>query len=151
MRFVYTDGKNVDFIYLCQQLDNHLNWLAGGEEHRTQYVQHNTLEKIQDAYVAYHGEQPVGGGAFRFYEEGVAEVKRVFVLPEYRGKKVASALMKCIEEKAKEKGFHTLRLETGADFADAVALYTKLGYTVVENYGQYKGMEQSVCMEKKLR
>jgi GNAT superfamily N-acetyltransferase len=80
----------------------------------------------------------------------VAEIKRVFVREEYRGRGISKQLMAHIEKKAAEKGYTALILETGAPLKAAMSLYMELGYQIMDNYGPYKGMVHSVCMRKEL-
>ena len=150
MNFVFTDGCNQDFVALCQLLDDNLNELAGGEENRKQYIQYNALKDIHDVVIAYDGNVPVGCAAFKLFADKIAEVKRVFVKKEYRGKGVAKELIVLLEKRAKEKDFSYLVLETGRALLEANALYQRLGYSLIENYGQYKGLAASVCMKKEL-
>lgn len=150
MEYIYTDGQNSDFAGLCILLDESLEKLAGHMIDRTQYRQYNTLEKIHDVVLVYDGAMPVACAGFRQYSQGVAEVKRVFVREEYRGRGISKAMMALIEEKALEKGFTALILETGAPLLTAISLYTNLGYQIIDNYGPYAHMTQSVCMRKNL-
>jgi len=55
-----------------------------------------------------------------------------------------------LERWAVELGYGRCVLETGLRMPDAVAVYTKKGYGRMENFGQYVGMENSVCFEKVL-
>lgn len=150
MEFVYTNGKNPDFIELCHLLDAYLNDLVGGEENRSEYLQYNTLEDIHDVVLAYQDNDPIGCASFKYFDKGIAEVKRVFIKEKYRGNGVSEQLMSLLEQRAKEKGYCKLILESGAPLVEAMGLYNKIGYTVSEKYGQYKGMEESICMEKVL-
>ena len=93
---------------------------------------------------------PVGSASFKKYDDECAEVKRVFVKQEYRGRGISNILMKMLEERAREKGFKYFILESGEPLVSAMALYRKSGYKVIPNYGQYVDMEESVCMKKKL-
>lgn len=151
MRFVHTNGENPDFIELCRDLDIFLNELVGGEENRAEYIPYNRLCDIHDAIVAYDGEIPVGCAAFKKYDDECAEVKRVFIRREYRGKGISYELMKRLENAAKEQGFRHLILESGDALVAAMSLYKKIGYEVIPNYGQYKNMPDSVCMKKIIR
>lgn len=148
MEFLYTDGRNQDFIELCHLLDAYLNDLVGGEENRTQYLRYNTLGDIHDVVLAFEDDNPIGCASFKFFERGIAEVKRVFIKKEYRGKGVSKQLMGLLEKRAKEKGFYKLVLESGAPLIEAMGLYYKMGYAVIENYGQYKDIDESICMLK---
>lgn len=150
MKLIYTNGENEDFINLCQMLDDYLNEIVGGEKQRSQYVRYNKLDDIHDVILIYEDELPIACASFKFYEEGVAELKRVYVHKAYRGRGLSLILMGKLEEKAKEQGFHTLILETGKLLVEAGGLYKKIGYKIIDNYGQYKNMSDSVCMCKML-
>ena len=150
MNILFTDGKNTDFAALCKELDDHLNELVGGEKQRRQYVQYNTLEAIQDAVLIYMDDKPVACGGFKHYSEKTAEVKRVFVKNSYRGQGLSKKLMAALEQRAGQKGYTSLILETGAILTAAMGLYTGIGYQIIENYGQYRGMKDSICMQKTL-
>ena len=136
MRFEYTDGNNKDFIELCHGLDDFLNELVGGEENRAEYIPYNQLDDIHDVIIAYDDE--------------CAEVKRVFIKQEYRGKGISNTLMELLENAARKQGYHYLILESGEPLVAAMALYRKIGYKVIPNYGQYKDMPDSICMRKEL-
>lgn len=147
----YTNGNSQDFIRLCQLLDESLNELVGGEEQRKEYNQYNKLDHIHDVILICENDTPVACGAFKYYEEGVAEVKRVFVRKEFRGQGISKLIMQQLEEKAREQGFDSLILETGKPLTAAIGLYSSLGYQVIDNYGQYKNLPMSVCMLKDIK
>lgn len=148
MRFVYTDGCSLDFIELCNELDNFLNELVDGEENRTEYISYNQLDDIQSVIIAYD-DIPVGSVSLKKYDHECAEVKRVFVKEEYRYKGIANKLMELLENAAREQGYRYLILESGEPLVAARALYRKIGYKVIQNYGQYKDMPDFICMKKK--
>ena len=149
MRFVYTDGSSLDFMELCHELDDFLNELVGGEENRAEYILYNQLDDIHNVVVTYD-DIPVGSASFKKYDDECAEVKRVFVKEEYRNKGIANELMELLENAAREQGYRYLILESGKPLVAAMALYRKIGYKVIPNYGQYKDMPDSICMKKKL-
>ena len=149
MRFVYTDGSSLDFMELCHELDDFLNELVGGEENRAEYIPYNQLDDIHNVVVTYD-DIPVGSASFKKYDDECAEVKRVFVKEEYRNKGIANELMELLENAAREQGYRYLILESGAPLVAAMALYRKIGYKVIQNYGQYRDMPDSICMKKKL-
>ncbi len=149
MKLIYTNGKNPDFISLCKQLDNNLNTIIGCDR-QTIYCEYNHLDDIHDVWIAYEETRPVGCASFKQYADQIAEVKRVFVLPEYRGRGISNALMDALELKAIEKGFASLILETGRPLTTAIQLYQNRGYHIIQNYGQYECMGESVCMQKDL-
>lgn len=150
MRFIYTDGSNKDFIKLCHMLDDFLNALVGGEQNRAQYITYNKLDDIHDVIVVYDGAAPVGCASFKKYDEENAEVKRVFIKDEYRGRGISKTLMSMLEERARNQGYKNLILESGEPLVAAMELYRRLGYKVIPNYGQYKDMPESICMRKEL-
>ena len=150
MRFVYTVGSSLDFMELCHELDDFLNELVGGEENRAEYILYNQLDDIHNVIVAYDDDIPVGSVSFKKYDDECAEVKRVFVKEEYRNKGIANELMELLENTAREQGYRYLILESGAPLVAAMALYRKIGYKVIQNYGQYRDMPDSICMKKKL-
>jgi GNAT superfamily N-acetyltransferase len=150
MKIVYTTGSDKNFVELCQMLDENLNEIVGGEQQRKEYVQYNLLNDIHDVVLAYQDDIPVGCASFKQYDGQTAEVKRVFVRKEHRGIGISKQLMREIEDIAKRKGFTTLILETGAPLVEAQSLYKKLGFQVIDNYGQYKDMKGSVCMQKEI-
>ncbi len=149
MRFVYTDGSSLDFMELCHELDDFLNELVGGEENRAEYILYNQLDDIHNVVVTYD-DIPVGSASFKKYDDECAEVKRVFVKEEYRNKGIANELMELLENAAREQGYRYLILESGKPLVAAMALYRKIGYKVIPNYGQYKDMSDSICMKKEL-
>jgi GNAT superfamily N-acetyltransferase len=80
----------------------------------------------------------------------IMEVKRMYTLPEYRGKGIASIVLAELEKWAAELGYQKTVLETGKRQPEAIALYEKNNYRQIPNYGQYAGVENSVCFEKEL-
>lgn len=93
---------------------------------------------------------PVGCGAFRPMFPGVAEVKRMFVIPAARGQGVAGQILATLEALARQAGYSRVRLETGLRQPEAIRLYQKAGYHPIPNYGQYVNKPLSVCFEKHL-
>lgn len=133
---------------MCNQLDDNLNKIVGGETQRSQYIQYNGLSDIHDVFVLYEDEKPVRCASFKEYEPGIAEVKRVFVHDTYRGLGLSKILMQVVEQKAIQFGYKELILETGDALVAAHGLYRSLGFDVIPNYGQYEDMKESVCMRK---
>jgi putative acetyltransferase len=146
IRLLRTNSDNADFRALVTLLDADLR-IRDGEEHDF-YAQFNKLDKIRHALVAYENETAVGCGAFKEFAAGVAEIKRMFVLPEARRRGVAGKILSELETWAKEQNFSECVLETGLKQPEAVGLYQKSGYEIIPNYGQYAGIENSVCMRK---
>ncbi|AHM61055.1 acetyltransferase, N-acetylglutamate synthase [Flammeovirgaceae bacterium 311] len=148
VQLIRTDSQNRDFRHLVHYLDRELAE-RDGDDHAF-YHQFNKIDKIKHVVVAYLDHTPAGCGAIKEYESGVAEVKRMFVLANQRRMRIASQLLKELEQWAAELNYHTLILETGQAQPEAIALYRKSGYQQIPNYGQYAGVENSVCMKKTL-
>ena len=117
---------------------------------RSEYIPYNQLDDIHDVIVAYDDDIPVGIASFKKYDDECAEVKRVFIKQEYRGRGISNKLLELLEKAAREKRYQYLILESGEPLVAAMALYRKMGYKVIPNYGQYKDMPDSICMKKKL-
>lgn len=141
-----TSSSNPDFIALVKHLDADLLVRDGKEQ--TFYNQFNKIDKIKNVVVAYDNDKPVACGAIKQFSENAMEVKRMYTLPEQRGKGVATKILTELEKWAKELGYEKCVLETGKRQPEAIALYKKNGYTIIPNYGQYIGIENSVCFEK---
>ena len=150
IRFEYTDGHNIDFIFLCHALDDFLNAIVGGEKNRAQYIPYNAVDDIHDVIVMYDADKAIGCAGFKWHDAECAEVKRVFIRDEYRGYGLSKRLMDCLENAARCKGFSYLVLESGEPLVAAMALYRAIGYETIPNYGPYVDMPDSVCMKKNL-
>lgn len=102
--------------------------------------------------VAYSEGQPVGCGAIRRIGEGIAEVKRMYVAPEWRGRGVGRTLLEALEAEARQLGVTRIVLETGNLQQSALALYRRCGFAVIDLFGEYvDSPETSVCMGKEIR
>lgn len=145
---IRTTSDNQDFEKLVIALDAYLA-ILDGEDHAF-YAQFNKTNLLKNAVIAYENETPVGIGAYKEYDSETVEMKRMYTLPEFRGKGIASKILSELELWAKEENYKTAVLETGFMQKDAISLYQKLGYVITENYGQYKGVENSICMKKTL-
>jgi GNAT superfamily N-acetyltransferase len=82
---------------------------------------------------------PLGCGALRVLGDGVAEVKRMYVAPAARGRGVSKAVLAALEDAAGERGWTTLRLETGPLQPEAIGLYSGAGYRPIGAFGAYVG------------
>ena len=143
-----TTSENKDFIELVRHLDRYLA-ITDGDEHAF-YNQFNKINTIKHVIVACLDEKPVGCGAIKEYSDNTTEVKRMFVLPEIRGRGIATTILTELENWARELGYKSCILETGKKQPEAIGLYQKNGYQLIPSYGQYKNVENSVCFEKKL-
>lgn len=102
--------------------------------------------------IACAGDAPIACGMIRPFAEDaqIAEVKRVYVEPQWRGRGVARRLMLALEAEAKSRGYNATALETGLLQPAAIRLYEAIGYTRRPCFGQYKDDPLSACYEKRL-
>ena len=147
-KLIKTNSENPDFIDLVKLLDKELQ-KRDGDEHSF-YAQYNKIDKIKNVVVAYYNDVAVGCGAIKEHTNDTMEVKRMFVKDEYRSKGIATKVLIELENWTKELGFSKCILETGLKQPEAIRLYKKNNYKVIPNYGQYAGVDNSVCMEKVL-
>ncbi|WP_130733612.1 GNAT family N-acetyltransferase [Flavobacterium sp. J27] len=143
---VRTHSSNPDFIHLVSKLDKDLA-IRDGDEH-VFYAQFNAIDTIKHAVVLYLDQKPVACGAIKPYDENTMEVKRMFVPEEFRGNGFAMKVLVALETWAKDLNCTELVLETGLKQPEAIALYKKSGFIIIPNYGQYIGIENSVCFRK---
>ncbi len=145
---VRTTSSNIDFITLVNHLNNYLK-IMDGEEHDF-YSQYNGIESLKNVVVGYINNKPVGCGAFKNFDANRVEIKRMFTSIEFRGTGVAGEILKELEKWAKELAYSYCILETGKRQIEAVQFYKKNKYQIIDNYGQYIGVANSICFEKKL-
>ena len=148
IRLIRTDSDSDDFIELVKLLDAELA-ILDGDEHAF-YAQLNKTDKIKHVIVAYENDKPISCGAIREYSPAIMEVKRMYTIPESRGKGIATKILNELEKWASELSYQKCILETGKRQPDAIWLYQKNGYRVILNYGKYVEMENSVCFEKEI-
>jgi putative acetyltransferase len=149
VRIIRTNSDNQDFVQLVRHLDADLA-KRDGEDHSF-YAQFNKIDKIKYVVVAYEDDRPVGCGAIKEYAPDTMEIKRMYTLPESRGKGIASKILRELEAWAVELSYEKCILETGKKQPEAIGLYKKNGYQIIPNYGQYAEIENSICFEKPIR
>ncbi len=141
-----TKSEDVDFRKLVSLLDNDLA-IRDGAEHSF-YAQFNKIDSIKNVVVLYVNNEAVSCGAYKVYNENTVEIKRMFTKLSYRGSGLAAKVLGELESWAIENNYQNCILETGKKQPEAIALYTKAGYNIIPNYGQYEHVENSVCMRK---
>ena len=144
--FLRTNSDNTAFRELVTLLDEDLHQ-RDGQEHAF-YAQFNKIANIRHAIVCFNGQDAVGCGAFKAYDENTVEIKRMFVKPAYRGQGIGLQILKELEKWAAELQYTAAVLETGKRQPEAIRLYQKAGYALIKNFGQYENVENSVCMRK---
>jgi GNAT superfamily N-acetyltransferase len=144
-----TNSNDPDFYTLVEKLDKDLQDRYG--DLQIFYNRFNSIKNLPTVVVAYYEEHPVGCGCFKKFDNEIVEIKRMYVAKEQRGKGIGAAILAELEKWAAELKIGSMVLETGYNQPEAIQLYEKMGYTVIPNYGQYSGMEEtSMCMKKEL-
>ncbi len=118
----------------------------------------NEISEFPGEYAAPEGclflamlhDQPVGCVALRKLSERICEMKRLYVRPEYRGRKIGKKLAEMVVEKAKEIGYRWMRLDTISTMKEAIDIYRKLGFKRIEPY-RHNPIDGAVFMELALR
>src|SRR5690349_5894182 len=111
IRLIRTNSGNQDFIELVKHLDIYLTE-KDGRDHSF-YDQFNKIDKIKYAVMAYENDKPVGCGAIKEYDPDTMEIKRMYILPESRGKGIATKILTELEVWANELHYKKCILETG--------------------------------------
>ena len=139
-----------DFLELCKKLDYVIGVPKSTDtwefDHKL-HIQHNAKD-VENLWIAYVNGKPVGCAGYRWHGRRVAEVRRVFVDDEYRGRSIGANLIRFVEAGAKEQGYHALILQTKPSLASAMKLYEYLGYTKRIKLGQYSAKPNAVCLAK---
>lgn len=108
-------------------------------------------EQMLIFYVVYNeSEIAVGCGALKHFDESTAEIKRMYVKKEFRGKGISKKILSGLEEHAKLMNYKRLILETGLKQPEAMSLYHKSGYKPLKCYGRHADDPDSRCFEKKI-
>ncbi len=149
IKLLRTNSDNPDFITLAKHLDADLAKRDGADH--LFYSQFNKIDKIKHVLIAYENNKPVSCGAIKEYNSTTMEVKRMYTSPPSRGKGIAGKVLNELEKWAAELSYKKCILETGKKQPEAIRLYEKKGYKSIPNYGQYKGIENSLCFEKEMK
>jgi GNAT superfamily N-acetyltransferase len=100
--------------------------------------------------VGWEAEEPVACGGVCRYDETTAELRRMYVRPDARGRGLSRTLLGALEEEARGLGYAFVRLETGDRQPEAIGLYVSSGYLPIPRFGPFADDERSVCLEKRL-
>ncbi len=149
--YKWTDGSNEDFHKFYLKTEEFYSSIVGGLKNRAAFVPYNISESITDVLIASVSGVAVGCAGLKAYSDSDVEIKRVWVDPEFRGNHISTAMMDALEKKASELGFKRAILQTRPQMEEAVHLYTKRGYVLIENYPPYDKLEGAICFAKELR
>ena len=97
-------------------------------------------------FVALHEDQPAGCVALAKFEDGVCEMRTLFVRPDFHGLGIGRQLAETVLDAAREIGYETMRLDTLALMHSALNLYHSLGFRDIPPYRKVSGLvAQYVC------
>ena len=144
IRFVSPESR--DFRMLAAALDAYYFELVGDIQNR--YAETNRPENMTALAVVYDDEKPVACGAWKRLSEDTAELKRLYVMPDYRRQGVARRLMATLETDAAKAGIRQMILETAKTTEDSHKLYLSAGYLPRAYYGSPAGAEYCACFYK---
>lgn len=148
IRISKTTSEHLDFVNLVAALDQSL-W-ERYPEFKSDYWDNNVLEINPNVVVIYFDEKPMACGCFKKKDSNTIEIKRMFVSPDARGLGLAKRILQELELWASELGYTISVLETLYKQKEAIGLYQKVGYEIVDNYEPYIGLENSICMQKQI-
>jgi GNAT superfamily N-acetyltransferase len=96
-------------------------------------------------------DRAIGCGGIARFDDTRGEVKRMYVVPEARGRGLGRRLLEELESEARRLGYASVVLETGDRQKEAVGLYESTGYERIPCYPPYDSRALSICYEKRLR
>ncbi|MBC5836972.1 GNAT family N-acetyltransferase [Flavobacterium muglaense] len=148
IKITRTTSEDKDFIALVRELDKSL-WETYPEL-QSNYWGNNIIELNPNAIVVYIDNVAVACSCFKKYDSNTIEIKRMFVSPDARGKRLAQRMLQELEAWAATMGFSFSVLETLYKQEAAIGMYQKAGYSIIENYPPYEGLKNSICMKKSI-
>ncbi len=148
MEIRFVGPESADFRQLAALLDAYYFTLVG--DIQLKYAEPNRPENMNALAVAYEGETAVACGAWKAVDGETAEIKRIYVLPEYRRRGIAGVMIQALEENVMRSGRRKLILETAVDTTGSHRLYLSLGYRLRDYYGSPAGAENCLCFHKEI-
>ena len=148
MKIVKCDPRSTNIALLIQELDEYQSSLYPPESNHLDTLDALVQENVY--FVAVFIEDnpnPIACGAVKVMGN-YGEIKRVFVLRDYRGRGIAKTVMQALEEYLVKNEILIAKLETGIYQEEAISLYKSIGYKFVEIFGNYKVDPLSVFLEK---
>ena len=149
IEIIDTEFNHNDLSLLITQLDQYLFGLFPPEEVYQLDFDDPNIAKVEFV-TAYLEGNPVGCGAIKEIDESTVELKRFFVIQACRNQGVAGLILKRLEDKARNKNYKAMKLETGDLQVEAIGFYKKSGFIPIDRFGEYVDCPSSICMEKKL-
>jgi putative acetyltransferase len=143
-----TDSDNPDFQKLTRELDIELCKIYNTRPE--DFEEYNRITNLKTVLLVYDNGHAVACGCFKEFDKSTVELKRMYVIPAFRGRGIASAMVAELETWAQETGHRAAILETGKKQSEAISMYHKSGYSRIPAYSKETESENSVCMKKQL-
>ena len=119
-----------------------------------EFVFHMTVEQMAEpgttVFIAREDGVAVGCGALKRHAGGIGEVKRMYIRPSHRGRKIGALIVERIEALARKEGLNRLVLETGDRHPAAWTVYERAGFTRCGPVLDYPDSKWSVFYDKSL-
>ena len=147
MKIIRTTYLNPAFQELVAELNTDLANRDGKDHPLSQF---NEITHLKYVVVVYHENKAVGCGAIAKYNLSAMEIKRMYVLPSYRGQQLGENILSELENWTKELGLSKCVLFMGVYQPEAMKLYLRNNFSVIENYGKLKDIPDSICLAKTL-
>jgi len=138
-----------DAVALIGELDDHLGALYAVESRHGFSVEKLLRDGVK-FFVARDGGRPAGCGGVLLVGREYAEVKRMYVRPAFRGRRIGRLMLDHLVEHARQHGLTVIRLETGIHQREAIALYEARGFRKIPPFGPYRDDPVSLCYELQL-
>jgi ribosomal protein S18 acetylase RimI-like enzyme len=136
-------------VGLIGELDAHLGSLYAVES-RHGFSVDKLLRDGVKFFVARDDGRPAGCGGVLLVGREYAEVKRMYVRPAFRGRRIGRLMLDHLVEHARQHGLTVIRLETGIHQREAIALYEARGFRKIPPFGPYREDPVSLCYELRL-
>lgn len=138
-----------DASTLIHELDEYLTPLYPSEN-RFGYSVDKLIAEAVSFFVLRYNEELAGCGGLKIFPGEYAEVKRMYVRPQYRGKGFGKIMLEHLAAFAREQEISLLRLETGIYQAEAIGLYERMGFQRIGPFGDYPAAPLSIFYEKRI-
>ena len=134
---------------LIAELDAHLGALYPSES-RHGYAVDKLIAQDVAFFLIRHDGAPAGCGGIQLFGNEYAELKRMYVRPQFRGLGLAKAMLTHLAGHARDRGVGLLRLETGIHQLAAIGLYEKEGFRPIPPFGEYTDDPLARFYEKRI-
>ena len=147
MKIIRTDYLNPAFQELVAQLNTDLANRDGKDHPLSQF---NEIIHLKHVVLVLIKNKAVGCGAIAKYDLSATEIKRMYVTSSHRGQQLGEKILSELENWTKELGLSKCILFMGVNQPEAMKLYLRNNFSVIENYGKLKDIPDSICLAKSL-